>query len=146
MLPRFRATPPRRGRAVVSGLALIASVALLTSCSALAGLIDAVQPQQTVSEVVGDDFASQTPEWRPCGGSGENMQCARVQAPIDWADPGGDRIELALVKQPALSGVPVGTLFVNPGGPGASGVSYIAGSIDYAVGEPLQQHYDVIGW
>lgn len=51
-----------------------------------------------------------------------------------------------MVKQPALGSNKRGSLFVNPGGPGASGASFIKESIDYAVGRDLQQHYDVIGW
>lgn len=93
--------------------------------------------------MVGTDFGAQQPNWVDCY---EGMECAEVYAPLDWGDTEGDRITLALVKQPALSGEPLGTLFVNPGGPGASAVNYIAQSIDYAVGQPLQQSYDVIGW
>lgn len=88
-------------------------------------------------------FQSQTPDWTPCA---EDMQCALVSAPLDWDDLAGPTIELQLVKQPATGGNPIGTLFTNPGGPGASGADFVADSIDYAIGVPLQEQYDVIGW
>ncbi|WP_246454339.1 alpha/beta hydrolase [Leucobacter denitrificans] len=50
------------------------------------------------------------------------------------------------MKQAATGGDPIGTLFVNPGGPGASGANYVRNNIDGAVGTALQRDYDVIGW
>jgi pimeloyl-ACP methyl ester carboxylesterase len=55
-------------------------------------------------------------------------------------------MSLRLVKHPATGGDPMGTLFVNPGGPGASGAEYIANSIDFVIPETVQREYDVIGW
>lgn len=139
---------PRRGkrlRTVAIACALV-GVLVLSSCSMLFGLLDVWSGQSgkaKLPKVEGTNFSAQQPEWVDCY---EGMQCAKVNAPLDWDDPEGDRIELALVKQPALSGAPIGSLFVNPGGPGASGVEYVASSIDYAVGEPLQEQFDVIGW
>lgn len=124
----------------------LAGALVLSSCSLLLGLLDSSpsRPETlTLPEVVGTDFASQQPSWVSCY---DGMQCTMVVAPLDWSDPSGERIKLALVKQPALSGSPVGSLFVNPGGPGSSGVQYVASSIGSAVGIPLQQQFDVIGW
>lgn len=133
-----------RKRVVALGALALVAALILSACAPLFGLIDRLfeSRQGPLPEVVGSDFASQELSWRSCG----EMQCALALAPLDWGAPEGDRIELALVKQPALSGQPIGTLFVNPGGPGASGASLIAQSIDYVVGEALQQHYDVVGW
>lgn len=128
-----------RARRTVAVTAAISAAALvLSGCSLL------FEPAHTPKgSVVGGEFADQVPDWQSCY---DGFECATVEAPLDWADPGGERIRLALVKQPALGGDPIGSLFVNPGGPGASGVNFIAESIDFAVGEPLQQAYDVIGW
>lgn len=137
--------PRRRSRRIRNAViaAALAGVLALSSCSLLFGLLDRPPAQPMAPEVIGTDFGGQQPVWVDCY---DGMQCARVNAPLDWADLTGERIELALVKQPALSGKAVGSLFVNPGGPGASGADYIGTSIDYAVGESLQQAYDVIGW
>ena len=40
----------------------------------------------------------------------------------------------------------IGSLLVNPGGPGGSGYDFVADSLDYAVGEPLKQRFDVVGF
>lgn len=88
------------------------------------------------------DFGKQQPKWTDCG---DGFVCADVRAPLDWANESGDTITLRMVKHPA-QGKALGTLFVNPGGPGASGASFVRDSLDYAVGKPLQENYDVIGW
>ena len=134
--------PKRRRRLAVIAVAAVAAL-LLSSCAALFGVLNSAPQRSELPEVTGVDFTAQQPNWVKCY---EGKECARVNAPLDWNDPGGERIELALVKQSALNGKPQGTLFVNPGGPGASGADYIANSIDYGVGKPLQQAFDVIGW
>ncbi|WP_350227303.1 hypothetical protein [Agromyces marinus] len=52
-------------------------------------------------------------EWERCG----DLQCTTAVAPLDWSDPGSGEIELALVRQ-AARGERLGSLLVNPGGPG----------------------------
>lgn len=134
-----------RARAAAATALALSGALLLSGCAPIVALVDQLRQRQSGPEVQfdGTGFEQQQPSWRSCG---DGMECADVVAPLDWNDLEGERITLSLVKQPALGGDPIGTLFVNPGGPGASGVSYIAESIDYAVGQPLQQAYDVIGW
>ena len=55
-------------------------------------------------------------------------------------------IELAVIRHRAKSGKAIGSLLTNPGGPGASGVALMRDSLDFAVGAPLQDAYDVIGF
>ena len=124
--------------------AVVAVVALvLTACVPSFGPIP---PSTGTGEQVPSALApyyGQTLEWEWCGA----MQCANATAPLDWADPSAaDDIELALVRQPATSGDVLGSLLVNPGGPGASGVDFVLGNIDYAVGDALQQRYDIVGF
>lgn len=81
--------------------------------------------------------------WERCGGG---AQCATATAPLDWDEPGtGGDIELALVRYPAGEKAQ-GSLFVNPGGPGASGFDFIRNSVDFAVSPDLRANFDVIGW
>ncbi|QIM19849.1 alpha/beta hydrolase [Leucobacter coleopterorum] len=89
------------------------------------------------------DFENQVPNWQSCG---RGMQCADVYAPLDWNDPAGERITLHMVKQPAKSGKAIGSLFVNPGGPGASGADFVLDSVNSAVEPAVQRDYDVVGW
>lgn len=87
-------------------------------------------------------FYDQVLEWSPCEGG---MQCATADAPLDWADPGRDTIELALIRK-VSTGDRLGSLLINPGGPGASGVEFVRDSVDYAVSARLKQSYDIVGF
>ena len=63
--------------------------------------------------------------WRGCGGG---FQCARLAVPRDWDRPrSGKRIRLSLIRLPAKR-KPIGSLLVNFGGPGASGVESLRGA------------------
>ena len=87
-------------------------------------------------------FYDQKLDWRDCG----RDQCARLTVPLDYADPAGKTIQLAVLKVPASApSARVGALVVNPGGPGGSGVSYAAaGSLQF--GTPLSRAYDIVGF
>lgn len=65
-------------------------------------------------------FYEQRVEWTSCG----KDQCARVQVPMNYEDPEGATIELSMRKQEA-SGSAVGSIFINPGGPGGSGLDLL---------------------
>src|SRR5690349_11027147 len=55
--------------------------------------------------------------WKPCGQSG--AQCGQVSVPLDWSQPDGTQIKLAVALVHASDpSQRVGTLFFNPGGPG----------------------------
>jgi len=131
----------------VSAIALALLVAL-----PLSGCVSWFLPPETsatstpTDEQVDADLApfyTQVLRWSGCG---KDLQCATAKAPLDWADPGGETIELALIRQPATSGNPIGSLVVNPGGPGGSGYDFVADSVDYATDERLQSRFDVVGF
>ena len=75
----------------------------------------------------------------------ERFDCARVQVPLDYADPAGTRGEVALLRVKA-SGDRIGSLLVNPGGPGASGMNYAALLGSFWDSGSLQGRFDVIGF
>ncbi|WP_251450782.1 alpha/beta hydrolase [Microbacterium sp. Marseille-Q6648] len=142
--------PTRRARrtlAVIAGLAV--SALALSGC--LYALIPEERPVSTSSpapdtEGVDEDllpFYEQTVEWEDCGAG---FQCSTITAPLDWADPAAGEIDLALVRNRATGGEPIGSLLTNPGGPGSSGVDLVRESLTYAVGEALIEEYDVIGF
>jgi len=88
-------------------------------------------------------YYTQVLTWLDCD---NGMECSTAIAPMDWENPSPETdIELALVRHPA-TGTKVGSLFTNPGGPGASGVDFVYDSVDYAVSADLQESFDVIGW
>ena len=141
----------RRGRiALTVAMLAVASIAL-SGC--LAAMIPDAKPSATAGTERPSDTSGISAEllpyyeqkltWEPCGAG---FDCATVRAPLDWADPSAGDIELAVIRQRALGGDPIGSLLTNPGGPGASGVGLIRDSIDYAVGRDLQRNFDVIGF
>jgi len=61
--------------------------------------------------------------WQSCGGS---FECATFKVPVDYANPGGKTLDLALLKQPAKDPAKrIGTLMANPGGPGVSAIDFV---------------------
>jgi pimeloyl-ACP methyl ester carboxylesterase len=89
-----------------------------------------------------EPFYTQVLSWKNCE---SGFQCATAKAPMDWAHPADDSVDLALIRK-ATSGTKLGSLLVNPGGPGASGYNFIQSSIDYAVDAKLREHYDIVGF
>ncbi|HET7306065.1 MAG TPA: alpha/beta hydrolase [Segeticoccus sp.] len=86
-------------------------------------------------------FYHQELDWQDCS----DFQCARLTVPVDYADPSGETIQLAVLKAPASGDGSQGALVVNPGGPGGSGVEYAAAA-DYIVSNTIREHYDVVGF
>ncbi|MEV8338822.1 alpha/beta hydrolase [Leucobacter sp. NPDC077196] len=139
---------PARARRLLAGVALATVAALaLTGCAPIAALVEQMTSREPELPPLPDGtvagFGAQQPDWTAC----ENgLKCAVVHAPLDWEEPSEETITLRIVKQEALGGDAVGTLFVNPGGPGASGVNYLAGGVGGAVQPEVQEAYDVIAW
>ena len=89
-------------------------------------------------------FYGQVLDWSSCGGP---FLCANATAPLDWSNPTGDTVSLALIKKPTSGGAEkLGTLFVNPGGPGGSAYDFVQQSADYAAHPSLQSAYDLVGY
>lgn len=72
-------------------------------------------------------------------------RCAAVPVPVDYADPGGSYAWLALIRIPA-AGPRMGSLLVNPGGPGASAVDTVAAMGSELADTQLARHFDLVGF
>lgn len=87
-------------------------------------------------------FYDQQLKWTDCG----EAKCADLTVPVDYAKPGGPTIKLAIDKVPA-TGHKKGSVVVNPGGPGGSGVDYAAAAASgYVVSKDVRSSYDVVGF
>src|SRR4030095_6963020 len=64
--------------------------------------------------------------------------------PLDWAKRAGATVKVAVLREPA-TGKRIGSLVVNPGGPGVSGKAY-AKVARQAFGRSITSHYDVVGF
>ena len=95
--------------------------------------------------------AAKTPQavlsWHACPGPQRTMQCASLRVPLDHSKPGGRQITLALSRVPATASAAKrqGVLLVNPGGPGASGLS-LAGVVASSLNPSVAAEYDIIGF
>jgi pimeloyl-ACP methyl ester carboxylesterase len=72
-------------------------------------------------------------------------QCTTVSVPVDYANPGGAQAKLAVIKVPA-AGRRIGSLLVNPGGPGASAVDMVAGMASDLEGTDIARDFDLVGF
>ncbi len=79
--------------------------------------------------------------WRACDGQ-PAFQCATLSVPLDWADPSGTKIDLAIGRQPA-SGKRKGYLLSNPGGPGGSGLDFLFGN---PFSTAVLAKFDIVSW
>lgn len=130
----------------------VAVAVLLAGTLLLTGCVQWFLPPQVSSTSTPTDeqvdaqlepYYRQVLTWEPCG---NGMQCTTAEAPLDWAEPDGERIELSLVRQPATTGNRLGSLLINPGGPGGSGYDFVLDSVDFATDERLQAAYDIVGF
>jgi pimeloyl-ACP methyl ester carboxylesterase len=87
------------------------------------------------------------PVWGKCSGPQAGITglvCAKVTMPIDHTKPDGKTFQLAMSKV-AAKGKKRGSMFVNPGGPGGSGVSF-ANAVANRMPTEVRDAFDVIGF
>jgi pimeloyl-ACP methyl ester carboxylesterase len=80
-------------------------------------------------------------DWQGCGGG---FECATLAVPRDHAAPAGPTLDLALVRAPAR-GERIGSLVLNPGGPGASAVDFVR-AVTPTLPGALRDRFDVVGF
>ncbi|MGI9005760.1 MAG: peptidase [Pseudonocardiales bacterium] len=87
-----------------------------------------------------------TMTWHHCSG-GQTTLCTSLTVPLNYAKPSGRKITLALSEVPATAPASQrqGILLVNPGGPGASGLS-LAGFVAQGLAPSVAARYDIIGF
>lgn len=143
-------------RALLAAGALAAVV--LTSCSSPGStdpeappppdMPDDSTPAPDATEDISQDlepFYTQTLSWDDCG---EQYQCSTLTVPLDYDEPDGDTIDIALLRVPATGTDRQGSLLVNPGGPGASGIDYARNAPvpDAVVSDRVLEHFDIVGF
>ena len=91
-----------------------------------------------------EEYYAQRPDWEDCVPTG--MECATVTAPLDWEEPSTGAVELAVVRLVSEGDAPVGSLLINPGGPGLSGVELVQQSAGFVASSSLRGSFDIVGW
>ncbi|MBA2808009.1 alpha/beta fold hydrolase [Streptomyces sp. KM273126] len=81
--------------------------------------------------------------WRSCGGRG--FECATMKAPLDYAQPGRGDVRLAVSRKKATGpGKRLGSLLLNPGGPGSAAVQYLQAYAGIAYPAAVRARYDLV--
>ncbi|MBP5891926.1 MULTISPECIES: alpha/beta hydrolase [Streptomyces] len=142
----------RPNRSLRAGGALLAAAALLVAgCSSggsstTARVTDGgpglgAQPRATPP--VPAAYHRQKLRWRDCEVPG--FQCATMKAPLDYAKPDAGDIRLAVSRRKATGpGERLGSLLVNPGGPGGSAVGYVQGYAGIGYPAEVRARYDMV--
>ena len=91
--------------------------------------------------------AASTLHWNKCSGQLAGLECATLSVPLNYADPGGRKITLALSMMPATAPAArqQGVLLVNPGGPGEPGRS-LASQVASGLSPQVAATYDIVGF
>ena len=101
-------------------------------------------PSPTASILRGDGlegYYAQKLEWTECN---EGFECSTFSVPIDYANPADGAILISAIRKLA-TGSALGSLILNPGGPGGSGIEYTTYA-DYVVSETLRENFDIVGF
>jgi pimeloyl-ACP methyl ester carboxylesterase len=87
-------------------------------------------------------------DWGSCGKDFPGAECAIVEVPLDYDSPTGPTTEIALARIPAstVSADRAKSVFVNPGGPGGSGVGLVLGGFGEFFHQNLKGRFNVVGF
>ncbi|MFC8708316.1 alpha/beta hydrolase [Streptomyces sp. NPDC057197] len=135
--------------ALLSGLS--AAALLVSGCSAgearqqraapAADAVLAALPRSTPAALM--PYYEQKLTWRDCGAPG--FQCATMKAPLDYAQPSQGDVRLAVARKKATGpGSRLGSLQVNPGGPGGSAIGYLQQYAGLGYPAEIRARYDMV--
>src|SRR6478736_5489420 len=91
-------------------------------------------------------------QWAPCKASAASdetripagAECGLLSVPVDYAKPDDDVAQIAMIRFKA-TGQKIGSLVVNPGGPGESGVE-AAASMAATLPSSVRERFDLVGF
>ncbi len=130
---------PKPGRSAAS---TSASMTTTPTAAATPTVAPTTRPTPPADPALAALYA-QRPAWTGCK---DGFECARIRVPIDYAHAAGASIELALIRLPAGDkGRRIGSLLINPGGPGVSGIDYARGA-RIVVSRGVRKRYDIVGF
>jgi pimeloyl-ACP methyl ester carboxylesterase len=138
---------PRRSGAGLTTLVVV--VALLAGCAQSAGtkresdrVARSPASSSTSTATTSAPLPVQPVQWAPCG----DLQCGSVTAPVDYANPTGPTLQIAVARHPAeVPGERIGSLVINPGGPGTSGIDDMANELSVLTPELLDR-FDIVSF
>lgn len=147
----------KRAPGLSVGPVLAAVAALALGCSAATGTTAQHGPVGAVPAGL-EQFYGQSLSWGGCSAfattpsdkkayADPGLQCAYLNVPLDYADPKGRVIKVGLLRRPASDPAHrIGSLVINPGGPGGSGMSTAASLADQIMNNDVGQRFDFVGF
>ncbi len=105
---------------------------------------DTSSPKPSATVPVGDGldgYYAQKLDWSDCN---DGFECSTFNVPVDYANPAGRALQISVIRKLA-TGSTRGSLILNPGGPGGSGIEYVTYA-DYVVGDTLRENFDIVGF
>ncbi|MFC7645630.1 alpha/beta fold hydrolase [Streptosporangium lutulentum] len=102
-------------------------------------------PPTAAASAIAPPAASAAITWTPCA-ENSAVECGTLTLPVDWNIPRGETFELALARRKATDpAARIGSLVVNPGGPGSSGVSAVFEET-FGFTSEITSRFDVVGF
>ncbi|MGW6291414.1 alpha/beta hydrolase [Streptomyces sp. NPDC055058] len=140
------------GRTRTGGILLAAVALLMAGCSSgsttsagstAAEEVAKLAPLPRSIPAALTSYYAQKPAWRDCGVPG--FQCATLKAPLDYAEPSAGDVRLAVARKKATGpGKRLGSLLVNPGGPGGSAIGYLQAYAGIGYPAEVRARYDMV--
>ena len=121
-----------------SGIAFLLALSLLaiTACGSASTI------EKPLSSAL-NDYYDQKLNWDNCY---QDFECADLKVPIDYENLTTGTFKIAVLRYPAaMQNKKLGSLIINPGGPGASGVDY-AYNAEYIFNPDILDRYDIVGF
>jgi pimeloyl-ACP methyl ester carboxylesterase len=118
----------------------------LTALATIIGLIvltstTYIQSRPTNPKTLSDYYAQEL-KWKTCY---QDYLCTDLLVPIDYTNLKTGTFHISVLKYEALGTKKIGSLIVNPGGPGSSGVDY-AYAAEYIFSPAILERYDIVGF
>jgi len=130
---------------------LLATVLLVTGCATSGratashtgtGVNPAVRLGPVASTTTQPPLPVSPVQWTPCGA----LQCGSVTAPINYQHPDGPTVQIAVARHPAeVPSERIGSLVINPGGPGGSGIGDLPNELSVLT-PGLLDRFDIVSF
>jgi pimeloyl-ACP methyl ester carboxylesterase len=144
-----------RPRRSIRGFAVAVAIALIAGCSPTSPTptpttsvtTDSPAPSGLAAPTSSPGAAAyQVPpaHWTDCG---KGFLCAEIRVPRDYDVPSSGYLNISIVRSPATDPKNrIGSIVVNPGGPGASGVDFVRDEADAVFSTALHKRFDIVGF
>jgi len=135
--------PVRLGAVVVT-----ISVLLVSGCAMTTGRVSSpsttlAPPPATTTSTIPPTGPVAPVVWSACG---EDLQCGSVRVPLDYGRATGPTIRIALERRPAaVASERIGSLVINPGGPGTSGIDDLRNELSVLT-PGLLDRFDIVSF